>query len=690
MFELFRQLRRRIVGRMLLFVVLPTMAIFASLIFLAARSGFQNLRASAENRIQLQARLVAAQIEAHNKDAVLSVQRMAEAQVAGMFGNRERSLAYAKLVLEGFEGITGAYFGYEPNADGNDASSIDKLPAEAMDPKGRFIPYWFVEPGVGRNIKLEPLVDMETSLYYNGAKQDFLKSGKAVAKVTEPYVYNGKMITEQVFPIVIDGEFKGVAGVDFALADIEAKLRRIATDTGEDIFLISSQGNFIAATTDPVEGETSDEDSEAQSLKTRNVADVQAAELFRQLVGRQRASKPLLAVDPLDGQTYYFAAVPVATGNWMIVVRESESAILAPIWRQIGLLLGLGCAGLAIANGLLFVMTIRLSRRINLAGDVAERVAAGDLTADFRLADCPDETGILLRSIGKMTENLNSLVGNVKQASIQLNSTATELSATSHQQEATVNSFGASASQIAAATKQISATNAELLSTMQEVNTSAVDTAATASASRANLLGMETNMRALDNATGSIGEKLGAINEKATNITGIVTTISKVADQTNLLSVNAAIEAEKAGEYGIGFLVVAREIRRLADQTATATLDIEQMVKQMQSAVSTGVMEMDRFADQVRRNVQDVATISQQMSLIIDRVNGNTSRFESVSESMQNQAQGADQISTAMAQLTGNAAQSSEAIREYGRAACDLQDAIESLKSSVASFHLRG
>jgi methyl-accepting chemotaxis protein WspA len=217
----------------------------------------------------------------------------------------------------------------------------------------------------------------------------------------------------------------------------------------------------------------------------------------------------------------------------------------------------------------------------------------------------------------------------------------------------------------------------------------AVDTAETATASRSNLQGMEDNMRALDSATGSIGEKLAAINEKASNITGIVTTISKVADQTNLLSVNAAIEAEKAGEYGVGFLVVAREIRRLADQTATATLDIEQMVQQMQSAVSAGVMEMDRFTDQVRRNVQDVAKISQQMAEIIERVNGNSSRFESVSESMQSQAQGADQISTAMAQLTTGATQSSAAIREYGRAAEDLQQAIESLKSSVASFHLK-
>ena len=196
-------------------------------------------------------------------------------------------------------------------------------------------------------------------------------------------------------------------------------------------------------------------------------------------------------------------------------------------------------------------------------------------------------------------------------------------------------------------------------------------------------------MRGLDDATGSIGEKLAVINEKAANITGIVTTITKVADQTNLLSVNAAIEAEKAGEYGVGFLVVAREIRRLADQTAGATLDIEQMVQQMQSAVSAGVMEMDRFTDQVRRIVQDVGGISQQMAEIIERVNANTVSFERVNESMQSQSQGADQISHEMEQLTGHARQSTEAICEYARASNELQDAIGSLKSSIATFQLK-
>ncbi len=179
------------------------------------------------------------------------------------------------------------------------------------------------------------------------------------------------------------------------------------------------------------------------------------------------------------------------------------------------------------------------------------------------------------------------------------------------------------------------------------------------------------------------------INEKASNITGIVTTITKVADQTNLLSVNAAIEAEKAGEYGVGFLVVAREIRRLADQTATATLDIEQMVAQMQSAVSAGVMEMDRFTDHVRRSVQDVAQISQQMTQIIEQVSANAEKYDQVNESMQSQAQGADQISQSMSELTAHAAQNAEAITEYARAADDLKTAIDSLKSAIALFTLK-
>jgi methyl-accepting chemotaxis protein WspA len=363
--------------------------------------------------------------------------------------------------------------------------------------------------------------------------------------------------------------------------------------------------------------------------------------------------------------------------------------MLAPIWNQLTLRIVVAVTGIGTILALLMTMTFRLGRRVSKASRAAERVAQGDLTARIEPEEASDETGVLLCSIRGMTDNLNSLVGKVKQASIQMNSTATELAATSRQQESSASSFGASSTQIAAAARQISATSGELVETMQDVTEVASGTRELATAGAASLVEMETNMHDLEQATASIGDKLAVINEKASNITGIVTTITKVADQTNLLSVNAAIEAEKAGEYGVGFLVVAREIRRLADQTAGATLNIEQMVQQMHSAVSAGVMEMDRFTEHVRRSAADVVKISRQMEGIIERVNGNTARFERVHESMQSQSQGAQQISDAMASLTENATQTAEAVVEYSRAASDLREAIGCLQSSVASFQLK-
>jgi len=197
---------------------------------------------------------------------------------------------------------------------------------------------------------------------------------------------------------------------------------------------------------------------------------------------------------------------------------------------------------------------------------------------------------------------------------------------------------------------------------------------------------MTGTIERLAKASSSISSKLSIINDKASNIGFVVTTISKVAAQTNLLSLNAAIEAEQAGEYGTGFAVVAREIRRLADQTAEATLDIEDMVKEMQSAVSSGVMEMDKFTDEVRSGVEETERISHQFAEIIGQVQQLTPRFRSVYEGMQSQSKGATQISKAMEQLTLIARQSNDSLREFNQASRSLRDALGDLREEVATF----
>jgi methyl-accepting chemotaxis protein WspA len=177
-------------------------------------------------------------------------------------------------------------------------------------------------------------------------------------------------------------------------------------------------------------------------------------------------------------------------------------------------------------------------------------------------------------------------------------------------------------------------------------------TANAANQGQNDLVQMEKTMRQLLDATTSIAFKLGIMSEKVHNINSIILTITKVADQTNLLSLNAAIEAKKAGEYGAGFAVIAREIHRLADQTAVATLEIEQMVKEMQSAVSTGVMEMDKFNKKVTSTVADVGGISRQIAQVIKQIQSITPRFELVSKRMEEQSHSARHICEAMEQLS--------------------------------------
>ncbi len=671
---------------MLLFAALPIAIVMIAVIALNAIRSFASRAEAAEQHLLERAHRAASEIEELNLLAVTTARCMADAQAAGMFGRRDVSIDYARQVLRDSPGFTAAYFCYEPNADGKDADSLGTVDANAMDENGRFLPYWFRPPAGGTAIKLEPSVDMDTSLYYDGVKKVWRETKQAEYMITEPYMYQGKMIVEQTYPIIIDGEFKGVAGVDRALADIETDLQDLASRVQADAYLISSRGKFIAATTDPNDDRSP---NAASILKTRNTKDTAYADLFRRLIDNEDETSIERGEDPLDGEQYYYAVARMSCGDWKLILRQSEHSILRPVWIQLAMGAGVAGLGLVIVIILLVVMMVRLSRRINEAVCAAQRVAHGDLTQDIKRHRTEDEAGILLNSIATMTDNLNNLVGNVRQASIQLHSTATELAASSREQEATASSFGASTSEIAAAAKQISATGGELVQTMNEVSHVATSTAELATEGQAGLQSMEATMRGLDEATGSIARKLSVINDKASNITGVVTTITKVADQTNLLSVNAAIEAEKAGEYGVGFLVVAREIRRLADQTAAATLDIEQMVHQMESAVSAGVMEMDRFSDQVRRTVADVAEISQQMGRIIAQVNSSTTAFAKVNEGMQSQAQGADQISESMAQLTASASRTMEVMREYASAADDLQNAIASLKSSIASFHLK-
>jgi len=275
------------------------------------------------------------------------------------------------------------------------------------------------------------------------------------------------------------------------------------------------------------------------------------------------------------------------------------------------------------------------------------------------------------------------LIDPMADLAIRLTSNATQIASSARQQAANVANFNTSGNEIASAVKEISATSKELLRAMELLADDAEKTTTVANEGSQGLKGLGSSMESLSAATHSITDKLTTIRAKANKINAVVTAITKVADQTNLLSLNAAIEAEKAGEGGAGFAVVAREIRRLADQSAVATMEIEQMVEAMQEAVSSGVEQTRELTEAMERGIVASQGISGQFGDIIHRVESMAPRYEAVHQGMQNQSEGAQQISEAMWQLTEMGRQTSESVNDLNDVSAQLHEAVRILKERI-------
>ncbi|WP_454695018.1 methyl-accepting chemotaxis protein [Achromobacter aegrifaciens] len=351
---------------------------------------------------------------------------------------------------------------------------------------------------------------------------------------------------------------------------------------------------------------------------------------------------------------------------------------------EVRMLVSLGLAIVAaIICGILLMRAIANPMRAIVK--TLEATGGGDLTRRLTLAR-KDEFNAIETGFNGMVDELTGLVGKTQRSAVQVATSVTEIAATSKQQQATASEVAATTTEIGVTSREISATSRELVRTMAEVSGAAEQTAALAGSGQVGLARMEDTMRNVVGAAGSVNAKLAILNEKAGNITQVVTTITKVADQTNLLSLNAAIEAEKAGEYGRGFVVVATEIRRLADQTAVATYDIEQMVREIQSSVSAGVMGMDKFSEEVRRGMADMQQVGDQLSQIIQQVQTLAPRVQMVNEGMQAQATGAEQINQALQQLSDAAQQTVESLRQSTLAIEELTLVANDLRSGVSRF----
>lgn len=321
-------------------------------------------------------------------------------------------------------------------------------------------------------------------------------------------------------------------------------------------------------------------------------------------------------------------------------------------------------------------------------GSGLQKLARSEGNLSERLdVESNDEIGIIAEGFNSMMDNLERIFHEIKQTGLYIASSIQQISASSRELESTVHEQLASTREVDYTARNIAENAGELAITVKNISSDSNNTAEKAEKARNGIQALSRIMERLEKDTTLIHNKLNEFDTHAEDITRMVTTITMVADQTNMLSLNASIEAEKAGKYGRGFSIVAEEIRKLADQAAVSTLDIERVVTSMQSSSKSSVKSMSLFTQEVRKGVEDVVAIVSELEDMISLVKNISSRIDSLNENMQTQADGAKNISEAMGELSHAGNNTAEAIDQSNNAIETILNYSVALQKEFSKFN---
>lgn len=351
---------------------------------------------------------------------------------------------------------------------------------------------------------------------------------------------------------------------------------------------------------------------------------------------------------------------------------DGEAALRAADTASTTVLI-IGIIASVIALGITILMPRPIARAITDLLVGSSFIAEGDLTQELSVRS-GDELGQLGDMFNTMRQYLYTLAERLQNASIQITSTTNEILASSEQQSRSSTEQANQVNELGSALTEISVSAEEMVKTAVSVQEQITQTSENSNdavnAVQETIQGIER----INVSNNTASEKINILNEKIDAIGEVMTTITGVADQTNLLSLNAAIEASKAGEQGKGFAVVANEIRRLADQTVIASQDIGNMIREVQTAANSAVMSMQTCGQDIKSGTSSVSNAS-------DVLNTSNSGIQNLVPQIQ-------QVSQSANQQTGGTKQTVESVEMMRVATSQVKDAAEQAKTSASELNV--
>lgn len=387
----------------------------------------------------------------------------------------------------------------------------------------------------------------------------------------------------------------------------------------------------------------------------------------------QDGKKPGTAVVEYDfnGTTKY-SAYTILNNENILVLTADESEALAGITTVTGVAVGISAIVVLLAIIICFILGRRLMRPLVKVSTIIEEIANGDINADFGMVkETNDEIGLIIEKMKELTQSLGNIVGKIRNSSDTMSANSYELNDTSSQTLAANNEISKAVEDVAEGSTGMAASISKINENLLEMSNETKDinesvneirnqTVAVQDSSKImndKIKSMQNSSQKMDDGISAISKRIETVNTTVDKVSNIVSVIEEISSETNLLSLNASIEAARVGDAGKGFAVVAQEIRVLSDNTNTELENIKQII--------SSLVEECRYCVQASGTiVEDNAKQKEEIKAVLDE-------FSALDEQIQKTAEKADEIEelvTAMIELNDDITKSSNSLTDVSAA----------------------